>query len=127
MSGHNTMLGVAHTTRRAPRVYGWCDALPSDCPCAGKGQVPTLPPPRALNADAALVARFMLECLPRCDGGEAMRGAVYKRFLRWCDEQSPPATAPNASAFRAHFEPLCGRLGIRLRVPSAVARSTVSV
>jgi hypothetical protein len=26
-----------------------------------------------------------------------MRGAVYKRFLRWCDEQSAPATASNAS------------------------------
>ena len=37
--------------------------------------VPALPSPRALNADAALVARFMLECLPRCEGGEAMRGA----------------------------------------------------
>jgi len=44
-----------------------------------------------------------------------MRGAVYKRFLRWCDEQSPPAAVPNAPAFWTHFEPLCGRVGIRLR------------
>jgi hypothetical protein len=77
---------------------------------------PELPPPRALNADAALVARFMLECLPRCEGGEAMRGAIYRRFLRWCDEQSPPAApAPNAATFWAHFEPLCERVGIKLR------------
>jgi hypothetical protein len=60
----------------------------------------------------------MLECLPICEGGEAMRGAVYRRFLRWCDEQSPPSgwgSALNAATFWAHFEPLCGRVGIRLR------------
>jgi hypothetical protein len=68
-----------------------------------------------LDGDAKLIARFMIQCLPRCTGEQAMRGAVYKRFLRWCDEQKPPTTAPNTQAFWAHFEPLCERVGIKLR------------
>jgi len=76
---------------------------------------PALPSPRMLDADAKLIARFMIQCLPRCTGEQAMRGAVYKRFLRWCEEQTPPAAAPDTQAFWAHFEPLCERVGIKLR------------
>jgi hypothetical protein len=67
-----------------------------------------------LDPDAAIVARFMLQCLPRAPGERVMRGAVYKRFLRWCDDQEPRIALLDAPTFWRHFEPLCERVGIAM-------------
>ena len=54
----------------------------------------------------------MLQCMPRAPGEQVMRGAAYKRFLRWCDDQKiQPLDAPT---FWQHFEPLCKRVGVRI-------------
>jgi hypothetical protein len=54
----------------------------------------------------------MLQCMPRAPGEQVMRGAAYKRFLRWCDNQKiEPLDAPT---FWLHFEPLCKRVGVRI-------------
>jgi hypothetical protein len=79
-----------------------------------EAQRPPPPAPKLLESDAAIVARFMLKCLPRAEGEQAMRGAVYKRFLRWCDDQSPRMAPLNAPTFWQHFEPLCERVGVKL-------------
>jgi hypothetical protein len=44
-----------------------------------------------------------------------MRGAIYKRYLRWCDEQSPHAAPLPIPAFWEQFEPLRGRVKINMR------------
>ena len=43
-----------------------------------------------------------------------MRGAIYKRYLRWCDEQNPRAAPLAIPAFWEQFEPLCDRVKIKL-------------
>jgi putative tryptophan/tyrosine transport system substrate-binding protein len=58
--------------------------------------------PKLLSPDASLVARFMLQCLPRDPVERVMRGAAYKRFLRWCEDQKvEPLDAPT---FWQHFD-----------------------
>jgi hypothetical protein len=69
-------------------------------------------PTKLLSPEASLVARFMLQCLPRDPVARVMRGAAYKRFLRWCDDQKVDAL--NAPTFWQHFEPLCRRVGLRI-------------
>jgi hypothetical protein len=44
-----------------------------------------------------------------------MRGAIYKRYLRWCDEQNPRAAPLPIPAFWMQFEPLCDRVKINMR------------
>ena len=53
----------------------------------------------------------MLACLPCARGEEITVGAVYKRLLRFCDDNKLPA--PKEREFWETFEPLCERLGIR--------------
>ena len=55
----------------------------------------------------------MLACLPCARGEEITVGAVYKRLLRFCDDNKLPA--PKEREFWETFEPLCERLGIRIR------------
>ena len=74
------------------------------------GIAPALPAP-----EVGSVARFMLACLPRAKGGQVTRGAVYKRYLRWCDEQEPRIDALPIPAFWEQFAPLCNRVRIRMR------------
>jgi hypothetical protein len=71
-------------------------------------------PPIAPAAEFGSVRRFMLECITRTKGAKIMRGAIYKRYLRWCDEQSPRAAPLPIPAFWKQFEPLCDRVKIKL-------------
>ncbi|MBX9588837.1 MAG: hypothetical protein K2X43_06005 [Hyphomonadaceae bacterium] len=67
------------------------------------------------SPEASSVARFMLACLPRAQGERVTRGAVYKRYLRWCDQQEPRTEPLPIPAFWEQFEPLCQRVHIRMR------------
>lgn len=69
---------------------------------------PTTPAP-----EFGSVRRFMLACITRTKGEKVMRGAIYKRYLRWCEDQrATPLAIPQ---FWAEFAPLCAKVAIKLR------------
>ena len=53
---------------------------PEPVPATQEVEAPTLEP--------GSVRRFMLACISRTKGEKVMRGAIYKRYLRWCDEDN---------------------------------------
>jgi hypothetical protein len=57
----------------------------------------------------------MLACIKRTNGEKVTRGAIYKRYLRWCDEQDPRATPLPIPAFWEQFELLCDKVAIKMR------------
>ncbi len=97
----------------------WGDGRPKTVPTV------TLAAPAAVEAPAEApsvpatehgsVRRFMLACIKRTAGEKVTRGAVYKRYMRWCDEQEPHARPLPIPAFWEQFEPLCTRVEIQLR------------
>ena len=71
---------------------------------------PTAPAP-----EFGSVRRYMMACIARAKGQHTMRTAAYRRYCRWCDEQSPKATPLAIPAFWAEFQPLCEKVGIKMR------------
>jgi hypothetical protein len=71
--------------------------------------------PRLTPAAAQSTGLFMLACLERASGGEAAAGAIYARYRRWCEEQTPATAALDPSAFAEQFASRCARAGIRTR------------
>ena len=61
-----------------------CGSLPDIC-TTQKTEPPT--------AEPGSVRRFMLACIKRSKGEKITRGAVYKRYLRWCDGPAPRQAA----------------------------------
>jgi len=82
---------------------------------------PALPSPRMLDDDAKLIARFMIQCRRGAWASRRCAAPSTSGSLRWCDELTPPAAAPNTQAFWAHFEALCQRVGIQLRTTWGLA------
>ena len=68
-----------------------------------------LPKPAVVGS----VVEFMLACLPRNRGKEAAVTAVYARYRRWCEEQTPTRGALEPAAFAEQFRELCERAGVR--------------
>ena len=77
---------------------------------ASAEEKPTPPAP-----EFGSVRRYMLACIARAKGQHTMRTAAYRRYCRWCDEQSPKATPLAIPEFWAEFQPLCEKVGIKLR------------
>lgn len=80
---------------------------PEPVPATQEVEAPTLEP--------GSVRRFMLACISRTKGEKVMRGAIYKRYLRWCDEEQPRAAPLPIPAFWGEFAPLCSKVEIKLR------------
>ena len=73
--------------------------------------VPLATPPKPTQTGS--VAQFMLACLPRAQGQDVPLTAVYARYRRWCEDQSPVVSAEDASAFAAQFKTLSDRVRLR--------------
>ena len=68
----------------------------------------TLPP----RDDATALRRFLL-ALPRAKGESESLGAIYARYLLWCQHEH--LAALDVEDFRHKFEAEASRLGIRTR------------
>jgi hypothetical protein len=79
-------------------------------------EVMTAPAVQASTAqmtETGSVRRFMLACIARAKGQTTMRTAAYRRYCRWCEDQR--ATPLAIPAFWAEFQPLCEKVGIKMR------------
>jgi len=63
------------------------------------------------------VAQFMLACLPRAHGQDVVLASIYRRYVRWCDEQVPAVAPEDAAAFGESFRELSDkvRVGVEKR------------
>lgn len=73
------------------------------------------PPEGSARATRATVARFMMACLPRHDGSKVEASAVYRRFVVWCEEQTPAIEPMAPVDFARDFRALCERGQITVR------------
>lgn len=73
--------------------------------------VPLSEPPKPEQTPT--VAQFMLACLPRVQGQDVALAAVYARYRRWCEDQTPAVAAEDAGSFADQFKPLSDRVRLR--------------
>jgi hypothetical protein len=73
--------------------------------------------PVAKPAEKGSVAKFMLACLPRAKGEGVALASVYRRYVRWCEEQAPAVAPEDAASFGESFKGLANkvRLGVEKR------------
>src|SRR5262245_39453585 len=66
-------------------------------------------------ADIDTVGRCMIACLKRQEGAKTAASAIYLRYKRWCEEQSPPFAPLPMTAFAEQFAQRCRKAGISTR------------
>lgn len=110
---------VAHSRPVAATSQLAASSEPSE-PAAPLTALPA-PLEGAVRASGATVARFMMACLPRHEGSKVEASAVYRRFVQWCEEQTPAVEPMPPVDFARAFRGLCERGQITVRHDGARA------